>query len=102
MGRTGFLLASIVLAVAANLVFCRWGINCSESAVLTMYSDTGPWNDGEGTEVAGLFAAPWLEHSPSLALVLGVLLPMVLIGIGTYAAVRRDDEAGNPDPPAGN
>ena len=102
MGRLGFLLTSIILAVAANLVFCRWGINCSESAVLTMYTDTGPRDDGEGIEVAGLFAAPWLEHSPSLALGLGVLLPMVLLGIGTYAAVRRDDEVGNPDPPVGN
>ena len=68
------------LALGINLVSARWGSNRSETAVMTI--DSGI--DG----ATGMFAAPWLIGHPLAATLVGIVLPMFLVGLGCYFLVR--------------
>ena len=82
------LLACIAAAVATNLIACRWGTDCSDTTVLSISSQHNITAGSGELEVTGLFAAPWLAGHQLGATFLGVVLPMVLIGVGTYVAIR--------------
>ena len=74
-----FLLCTI-LAVGINLMAGSWGSNRSETAIMTF--DSGI--DG----ATGMFAAPWLVGHPLAATLIGIVLPMFLLGLGAYFLVR--------------
>ena len=69
------------MAIGVNLLVCRWGSNRSDTAIMTF--ESGP--DG----AIGAFAAPWLDGRPVAATLLGILLPMFLIGLAAYFLVRK-------------
>ena len=84
MKRHAILLGAITCAVGMNLLTTRWGTERSASPVMTIST-----SDVERrTQATGLYAAPWLEQAPWLAFGLGILLPMGLLGAGTYFLVR--------------
>jgi len=84
MKRHALLLGAITCAVGMNLLTTRWGTERSASPVMTISTSDG----GSGAETTGLYAAPWLEHAPWLAFGLGILVPMGLLGAGTFYLVR--------------
>ena len=86
------LLLCVASAVAINLVACRWGTNCTETTVLSFTTRLDLTGTLGQMNTTGLFAAPWLEGSPLGAVLLGILLPMFLLGLGTYVAVRGPQE----------
>ena len=88
-GRVIVFLACIALAIVINLVTCRWGISVNGTTVLSISSRA---NAG-GVDTIGLFAAPWLEGKQAWATLLGVLLPMAMLGLGTYVLIRSPKAA---------
>ena len=88
IGRVIVFLACIALAIVINLVTCRWGVSVNGTTVLSISSQAGA-----GGETSGLFAAPWLEGKQAWAMLLGVLLPMAMLGLGTYFLIRSPKAA---------
>ncbi len=83
MNRPARILACLVctgLAVGINLAAGRWGIDRSETAIMTFSSGL------DGT--SGVFAAPWLVGHPLAATLIGIVLPLFLLSVGTYFLVR--------------
>ena len=84
MNRPARILACLVctgLAVGINLAAGRWGIDRSETAIMTF--------DGGLDGSVGAFAAPWLVGHPLAGTLLGIVLPMALLGLGAYFLVRE-------------
>lgn len=84
MNRFVILLLTVVLAVVLNLLTCRWGTDVNSTSIMTFTQQA------DGTQPTGMFAAPFLAEAPWLALLLGILAPMVLLGIGFYVVVRGE------------
>ena len=82
MNRFFALVLAVILAVALNLVTCRWGTDLDTASIMTFAQNT------DGTSPVGMFAAPFLATQPWAALLLGVLVPMTLLGVGFYIALR--------------
>ena len=78
----------LIAAIVLNLVFTQWGTMSPETALLSFR--TG-WDMGfgfEGADQVGIFTAPSLIETPWLSLALGVILPMLLLGLAMYILVR--------------
>ena len=84
MNRLFVLLLAVILAIVINLITCRWGTDVNSASIMTFAQDH------DGTQQIGMFAAPFLASTPWVALVVGVLLPMVLLGLGFYVALRGE------------
>jgi hypothetical protein len=82
MNRLFALLLAVVLAVGLNLLSCRWGTDLGTTSIMTFAQNT------DGTRPVGMFAAPFLATTPWASLLLGVLIPMALLGVGFYIALR--------------
>jgi len=74
-------LCCVVLAIGVNLATCVWGTDRSETAIMTF--------DGGLDGSVGAFAAPWLVGHPLAGTLLGIVLPMALVGLGAYFLVRE-------------
>jgi len=97
MARVLFLLLATCMGVVLNLVTCRWGTDVTTAPVMTFSRTEATFSSSGSPQFSGLFAAPMLVSVPWLALVLGVLLPLTLLGIGVYVALRQpaDETASN-------
>ena len=80
LSRISAFLLCTGLAVGINLTASRWGTDRSETAIMTFDSTL----DGS----SGVFAAPWLVGHPLAAILIGIALPVFLLGTGTYFLVR--------------
>lgn len=63
---------SYVLAIVLHFTFCRWGWNLAGARLLTLPDSY--WPGG-----AGIFSAAYIERSPLLAALLGIVAPVALI-----------------------
>ena len=68
------------MAVGINLAASSWGTDRSDTAIMTFASGI----DGS----TGAFAAPWLVGHPLAATLIGIVLPMLLLGSGAYFLIR--------------
>ena len=87
MTRFACALGCIAAAVVCPLLTLSMHNEAGRPPVITM--------PGGGPET-GVFPAAWTTAVPSLATVVGVFVPMGLLGVATYVLVRRpcaEDEA---------
>lgn len=84
MSRMLVLMLTVILAVTLNLIACRWGVDVDSTAIMTFAQNH------DGTQQVGMFAASYFESNAWASLMLGVLLPMVLLGVGFYAVLRGE------------
>ncbi len=88
-GRSFVLLAvGVLLAIAINLVFCRWGVDLAGSSMLTwsLQDDRQATPDAFGA--MGLYTAPWMAQRLVLAWILGIVVP-ILVVIAAVAGTWR-------------
>ena len=84
MSRMLVLMLTVILAFTLNLIACRWGVDVDSTAIMTFAQNH------DGTQQVGMFAASYFESNAWASLMLGVLLPMVLLGVGFYAVLRGE------------
>ena len=84
MNRFVILLLTVIAAIVLNLLTCRWGTAVNSTSIMTFTQEVN------GTNPVGMFTAPFLAGAPWLALLLGILAPMALLGIGFYVVVRGE------------
>ena len=86
--RIVLLLALLALACGLNLILMRWGVDLPETPILTFSTDWSLSFDIAEDEGFGLYAAPFLDSTPWVALAFGLVLPLMLLGLMAYALIR--------------
>ena len=84
----GLLVVGVLVAIAVNLVFCRWGMDLAGSSMLTFNLQDTPEAMPGTSSTIGLYTAPWMAQAAVMAWILGIGLPIVLV-ISAMAATWR-------------
>ncbi|MDG2054173.1 MAG: hypothetical protein P8J86_05640 [Phycisphaerales bacterium] len=75
----GLLVVGVLVAIAVNLVFCRWGMDLGGSSMLTFNLQDTPEAMPGASSTIGLYTAPWMAQAAAMAWILGIGLPIVLV-----------------------
>ena len=75
----GLLVVGVLVAIAVNLVFCRWGVDLAGSSMLTFNLQEPPEAMPGASSAIGLYTAPWMAQTAPMAWILGIGLPIVLV-----------------------
>tara|TARA_B100000405_G_C16335603_1_gene282064 strand:+ start:197 stop:490 length:294 start_codon:yes stop_codon:yes gene_type:complete len=86
--KVSLLLISLVSAVALNLIFTRWGTMSPDLALLSFRWDWEMTLGISDADEVGIFTAPFLANLPWVSLLLGLILPLMLLGLAMYILVR--------------
>ena len=82
------LLLLLVAVCGLNVSFTAWGTNRTPEPLLTVALEQSFGSEFGEPERFGLYCPAFLESTPWIALVLGVMLPLALLGLLMYILVR--------------